>query len=116
MDAQEYWEECIAITADEAEIGLTLEQIKTLAEGVKGGHENYGMAFYSPPASDRYNQIEREWKEKYEKLEREFERYRNGAETAIKRALPQRVYRDEPVSITPDGDVFKHGGRTTQIL
>jgi hypothetical protein len=78
-----------------------------------GGHENYGMAFYSPPSSDRLNSIESEWKAKYANLQREFDTYRGNAETAVRKALHQ--YSDSDVSIGEHGEVFRHGGRTEQI-
>lgn len=113
MDATEYWKECIAIAADECELTLTREQLEYLASSAEGGHENYGMAFYSPPASDRLNDIEREWKAKNAALQREFDAYRGNAETAVKKALKQ--YDDANVSIGEHGEVFKNGGRTVQI-
>ena len=39
-----YWKECISISAEEGGIVLTDAQIEWLAEGVKGGFENYSMA------------------------------------------------------------------------
>jgi len=116
MTVLEYWKECLAHAADEGGFTLTDEQLSQLAEGCVGGHENYGMAFYSPPPSDRLNEIDRAWKAKYEALEKEFETYRHGAETAIKRALPKRTYPDSNVGITNEGEVFVYGGRVTQIL
>jgi hypothetical protein len=52
MDAQEYWIECVSIAADECGATLTKEQIACIADSVQGGHENYGLAFYTPPASE----------------------------------------------------------------
>lgn len=40
----DYWEECIKIAFEEAEITATDEQISFVIGAVKGGHENYGMA------------------------------------------------------------------------
>ena len=113
MSELEYWKECISIAADECDLKLTDDQIAALAESVQGGHENYGMAFYTPPASDYYDRIEREWKAKYEALQREFDAYRGNAETAVKKAL--RQYGDANVSIGEYGEVFRHDGRTEQI-
>lgn len=113
MKTREYWKECISVAADDHGIVLSPEQIDTLAESVEGGHENYGMAFYSPPSSDRLNTVEREWKGKLDKLTKEFEAYRHNAETAVKQALKQ--HREENVSIGEHGEVFRHGGRTEQI-
>lgn len=113
MKQIEYWEECVASSFDEHKITATLSQLKAVANDVKGGHENYGMAFYSPPASDRMADIEREWKKKYNDLRREFDRYRHNAETAVKQALKQ--YDDANVSIGEDGEVTRYDGRTTRI-
>lgn len=113
MSELEYWKECISIAADECGLKLTDDQIAALAESVQGGHENYGMAFYTPPPSDCYDRIEREWKAKYEALRRDFDAYRNNAETAVKKAL--RQYDDANVSIGERGEVFRHGGRVEQI-
>lgn len=112
-EPKDYWVECISCAADEIDLPLTKEQIQQLASAVEGGHENYGMAFYSPPASDRISSIEREWKDRLARLQKEFDDYRSNAETAVKRAL--RQFPDAQVSIGEYGDVFKHGGRTTQI-
>lgn len=113
-----YWDEAVAIAFEEADAwsayaGLTKEQQTEIAESLQGSHENYGMAHYSPPSSDRLNVIEAEWKAKYAALEREFEAYRGGAEKAVGRAL--RQHSDANISITKDGDVFRHGGRTEQL-
>lgn len=113
MTDLEYWEECIGQAACECDLSLTSEQLEYLAEAASGGHEHYGMAFYSPPATERYDDIEREWKKKYKALESEFERYRENAEKAVGQALGQ--YRDANVSIGDHGEVFRHDGRTTRI-
>lgn len=118
MDTVDYWQETFEISMEEAGCGellaqITSEQRREIAAGIEGSHDNYGMAFYSPPSSDRYNEIEREWKAKYQRLEREMEQEREGAEKAIRRAY--RLYPDRSVTITKDGEVFAHGGRTTQI-
>lgn len=109
----DYWKECISIAAEECELSITPEQMEYLADAVHGGHECYGMAFYSPPWSDRMDDIESEWKEKLKRLQAEFDSYRNNAETAVKRAL--RQYDDAVVSIGEYGEVLRHDGRTTII-
>lgn len=109
----DYWEECIAQAAEECGLTLTPEQLEFMTDAVEGGHEHYGMAFYSPPSSDRYADIEREWKAKYDALQREFDKYRGNAETAVKMAL--RQYSDANVTIGENGEVLRHGGRTVQI-
>lgn len=114
MTPKDYWRECIESSADECEAKLSTEQIDHIAGGIEGAHENYGMAFYSPPSSDRYNEIERQWSGRLAILQAEFDAYRGGAEAAVKRALRQNS--DASVSITAQGEVFRHDGRTDQIL
>ncbi len=113
MNPLEFWEETIAQAAESCGVVLTPEQLTEIAEAAEGAHDNYGMAFYSPPDSDRISDIEREWKEKLAAKDRELERYRANAETAVKQAL--RQHSDANVSIGEYGEVFRHGGRTTQI-
>ena len=113
MSDQEYWRECISQASDDCDLKLTDEQLTYLAEAASGGHECYGMAFYSPPASDRYAEIEREWERKFKALQAEFDRYQGNAETAVKQAL--RQHRDASVSIGEYGEVLHHAGRTTKI-
>ena len=110
---RDYWRECIAIAAEECDLTLTSEQLDCLAESVERGHEYYGMAFYSPPASERISDIEDGWKRKLKELEEDFARYRNNAETAVKQAL--RMYSDANVSIRSHGEVLLHNGRTERI-
>lgn len=113
MNTIDYWKECIAEAACDCGLAITEDQLNALAEAVQSGHENYGMAFYSPPSTDRISEIEREHKQKLAELERKHEKYRENAEEAVRMALRQRV--DENVSIGEHGEVFRHGGRTTQI-
>jgi hypothetical protein len=113
-----YWEEAVAIAFEEAGAwsayaGLTKEQCDQIGESLQGSYENYGMAHYSPPASDRINQIEREAAAKIMALQREFDAYRADAETAVKRAL--RQHSDTSVSIGKHGEVVRYDGRTTVI-
>lgn len=109
----DYWSECLSQAADEAEMTIPEGLLPVLAEAAKSGHENYDMAFYSPPASDRLDDIERGWKQKYQDLEREFAAFRSNSEDAIRRSF--RIGRDVPVSIGAHGSVFSHAGRTQQI-
>lgn len=113
MTTLDYWKECIVLGADECDLEMTDKQLECIADSVRGGHENYDMAFYSPPASDRLDQVERDWKARYKALEQEFERFRNNAETAVRRALGQR--HDTPISIGEHGSVTRYDGRVTEI-
>jgi len=113
MTDLDYWKECISIAAEECDLSLTDDQLAALADGVSGGHENYDMAFYSPPPSERISDIEDEWKRKLKALQAEFDAYRNNAETAVKRALRQSD--DTHVTIGEHGEVLRHAGRTEQI-
>ena len=49
-------------------------------------HEHYGMAFYSPPPSDRISDIEREWEAKAQRSSGRVEQYRGYAEKVVIRA------------------------------
>jgi hypothetical protein len=113
MSDLEYWKEVLSEGASDCELTLTDEQLTKLADYASGAHENYGMAFYSPPASDRLNQIEREWKAKYLALKSEFNTYRGTAEGVVKRIL--NVHRDDNISIGGDGYIRKHDGRSDVI-
>jgi hypothetical protein len=109
----DYWSECIINAADEGGFKLTPSQVQTLALAVEAGHDNYGQCFYSPPAGDMVYHAERESEKKYKALEREFEKYRGNAETAVKQALNQRA--DTQVGIGEYGEVTRYGGRTERI-
>lgn len=113
MNELEYWKECISQAAEDCGLSMTSEQLESIADSVQGGHENYSMAFYSPPSSDRYADIEREWKAKLKSKEQEFERYRCNSETAIKQAL--RQHSDANVSIGEYGEVTRYDGRASRI-
>ncbi len=99
-----YWEECISLAAEDCDLVLTQDQLNCLATSAKMGHEYYGMAFYQPPSSDRIAAIENEWKVKLQKLQSEFDNYRQCSEKAVKTAL--RVDRHENVSINEYGEVY----------
>ncbi len=113
MNTTDYWEECIAQAAEGCGLVIAPDQLKTLADSAKSGHENYGMAFYSPPDSERMDDIEKEWKAKLKAKDQELECYQRNAETAIKQALHQNS--DSQVSIGAYGEVLRHGGRTERI-
>lgn len=112
-ESRDYWKECIAASAEECDLKLTPDQLDCLAGGAECGHQHYGMAFYSPPDSDRISDIEAEWKAKLKNLQAEFDAYRDNAETAVRKAL--RQYNDTQVSIGERGEVLRHGGRTERI-
>lgn len=114
MSAEDdYWSECIEAAAEECGLNLTAEQAGCLAKSAQIAHEYYGMAFYSPPASDRLDDIKSEWEAKLRRLQAEFDAYKSNAETAVKKALKQ--YSDAQVTIGEGGEVWRHGGRSTQI-
>jgi hypothetical protein len=49
---RDYWRECVDIALEDAGIEATEEQKESVAGAFQGCHENYGMAFYSPPAGE----------------------------------------------------------------
>lgn len=109
----DYWKECIANAAEECRLSLTVEQLQYLTDEVENAHENYGMAFYSPPASDRIAEIKREYDDKLKKLQLKLEQYQTNAETAIRQALCQP--KDCNLSIGEHGEVTRYDGRFTVI-
>lgn len=80
----DYYTECVSDAAAEIGLSLTHEQAKYIGEAVENYAENVGMAFYQPPASERYNHMEREWEAKYKALQKEFDAYRDDAERLLK--------------------------------
>ncbi len=72
----DYWQEAVACALDEVGVSLTKENLEKVARSMETSHENYGQAFYSPPASERIADIERGWKAKVEAVEAAAERYR----------------------------------------
>lgn len=117
MSKAEYYEEAFMIAMEEAGCWhlverMTKEQRAEVGAGIAGSVEHEGLAFYTPPASDRYRQIEREWQAKYNRLANEYERYQDSAEKHVKRIL--RVWPDVSISIDSDG-IYRHDGRTEQI-
>jgi hypothetical protein len=113
MTNLDYWKESISNAAENCGVELTDAQLLEMAEAVLVDHENYGMAFYSPPSTDRIAVIESEYRERYKRLQAEFDEYVGNANTAIRKAL--RLNSDAPVSIHEYGDVLLHGGRTEQV-
>ena len=99
METLEYWKESLGQAADECGLKLTDEQLTCLAEAAEGSHDNYGTAFYSPPASDRIADIERGWQAKVEAAEASAERYRSDFVKNI--CMRHRV---EPSQVTLEGN------------
>jgi len=109
----DYWEETIETAAEECGISLTEEQLKCLASAVEASHDNYGLAYYQPPSSDRVAAIEREASERRTRLERKVEVERKRTLDALKTAL--RLRPEARISVDDDGSVLLHDGRTTVI-
>ena len=104
-EEKDYWEECIAIAADEVSLTLTEEQIQVLAKAAAYGHECYGQSFYTPPARDYYSGVEDDLRKKIKDLQRELDEYRDGAAKAVRRAgkigygYDLRVHKDGSVDV-----------------
>lgn len=109
----DYWQECISVAADECDLTLSKEQLQYIADAVESGHDNYGMAFYSPPSSDRLESIRREEDYRFNQLKQEFETYKANAEKAMKTAFGMQS--DDRISIGEYSEVFVHNGRTERI-
>ena len=52
--AQRDWRECVDEAFSDAAIEATYEQKENVAGRLQSAHENYGMAFYSPPSGEHY--------------------------------------------------------------
>lgn len=109
----EYWREAVGQSADENGIVLTTEQINAIAADMESAHENYGMAFYSPPPSDRISVIESECAAKIKRIESERDEERENVRVALCRAL--RQHSDARLSVGEYGEVLRHDGRTERI-
>lgn len=112
-DRNDYYAECVSDAAEQVGLALTAEQAESIGKDIAMAVECEGMSFYTPPSSERYEQIEREWESKFKALQREFDAYRNNAETAVKVAL--RQHGDAHVSIGENGEVRRHDGRSDRI-
>jgi hypothetical protein len=86
----DYWRECIAQSAEECGASLTPEQVERMADDVQTSHENYGMTFYSPSASDRVADVEREHVGRARKIEAEHDRQIEDLRRALKDAWDER--------------------------
>jgi thiamine pyrophosphate-dependent acetolactate synthase large subunit-like protein len=111
--AKEFWIECISNAAEECSLTLSPEQLDSMANYVQVSHENYGQAFYSPPASDRLSEIQREHSAAIHAMKNDADRAERNAKDAIRKLA--RVHRDDHITIE-DGGVFRHGGRTERIV
>lgn len=114
----DYWDKTLANSFENNEAyhlfqQLTKEQRIAIADDLEIARDCYGMAFYEPPSSERYDQINDEWQKKYNDLKKEYDKYINNAERAVKQAL--RQHSDSNISIGEYGEVFRHDGRYTQI-
>lgn len=118
MSREDYWQESFEIALDSLNLfhlveQMTPEQRAQVGESLASSAEHQSMAFYTPPASDRLNAIEREWQQKYERLEVEFNAFRSNAEEAVRKALRQP--KDANIGIGPYGEVTRYDGRSTVI-
>jgi hypothetical protein len=102
----DYWTESVSIAMQEAGISFTPEQARQVGAGIQGSHDNYGMAFYSPPASDRISAVENEWKQRVDRIQKELDTYRANAEKAVKRIAKLPSFAS--VSINQYGEVIRH--------
>lgn len=114
----EYWREAVMMAFEGAGLwdaikDIPMEKLMQVGEALEVSAEHQGMAFYSPPASDRIADIEREWKGKIARLQAEHDRYVETTGKTLGRIL--RQHSDTPVFMTENGNVYRSGGRTEQI-
>lgn len=113
-----YYEEAFLLAMEEVGCWhlveqMTREQREQVGASIAISAEHEGQAFYTPPDSDRYHQIDREWKAKFDRLQAEFDRYRETSGKTLGRVLGQHY--DTHVFMDDDGDVYRSGGRTERI-
>lgn len=116
--SEAYWQEAFEIALDEMGLfslveKMTAEQRAGIGEALQVSHENYELAHYSPPASDRIAVVELEWRQRLEDERDRTEAARKGAEIAMRKVL--RVHRDVPITVTDAGEVYRHDGRTERL-
>ena len=114
----EYWQEAFECALDGEGLyhlveQMTTEQRQSVGKSLRISQECMSQAFYTPPPSDRINAIESAWRGKLAALQREFDDYRENAETAVRKALRQP--QDASLTIGEYGEVLRHDGRTTVI-
>lgn len=68
MSTLNYWQETVSDAADECGATLTPDQIRFIAEAVQSSHENYGLAFYIPPSTDRISEIKKDYQDQLSKI------------------------------------------------
>lgn len=68
---RDYWRECVDIAAEDCGLTLTDEQAECLAGAFESSHEHYGQAFYEPPSSDRYADMQRDFDRRLADQQRE---------------------------------------------
>lgn len=109
----DYYAEYLSDCFHDFDIKVSAEQLKEIAEGIVIAVDCESQAFHTPPNSDFYAELDREWKRKYDILKEQFDKYTSNAETAIKKALRQP--QDACVDIGKYGEVTRYDGRSTQI-
>lgn len=85
-----------------------------MGKALATSQECYGMAFYTPPASDRISAIERENKSALTEIEARFDAYRATSEDVVRRIL--RLSPDTNIGINQHGEVHRYGGRIERIV
>ena len=79
---ENYWRDAVSIALEESGApALNAEQLAEVADSIESSHDNYSMAFYSPPQSERTNSLMDEatkpLKAEVERLERIVEVFTN---------------------------------------
>ena len=80
----DYWREVVMNAADGCDLELTREQRESMADAMSAAHDRYGLAFYTPPSSDRMAEIEAEHKREVTRLRAEMDAYRATVQEGLK--------------------------------
>lgn len=113
----EYWKDAFEYAMDgmglwrRMKVFLSEEQRYEVGESLSISSEHQSLAFYTPPASDGYARQDREWKDKYDRLQKEFDAYVRSSEKAVGRLARSRG--DDSHHIDSYGEVYRNGYRIT---
>lgn len=118
MTQEKYWEEALSDAFDGCNAThiwgmLSEEQKNDIAKSIRISEECKSLAFYTPPPSDRLNEIEREHKRKIKELEDRLEEQREGFTKALGKTLKLEHTK---LYLNKDGGIDYTNGRTYEVL
>lgn len=98
-----YWKGCMAQAAEECDLTLMDDQLQYLANAAEAAHEQYGMAFYSPPSGNGQNHEDAARKKRVTDELQRVKDQRDAYEMALRRALG--LHSDDNIRVDRFGSV-----------